>query len=165
MTARKRHGIGRHCPGKAIRNSRSACYAACSLRRLSPAHTSRPGNAPVCLACSKAECRRRGCGLTQSRRRSWPSRWRRRQAGSAAEHQDQGSRAVRLVHEVFTMGLGMFFSAQSRKTSNYARAVDPSMPMCVWPLNLPSKRGSSPLTTSAGPTLRVGLAFMAATAA
>ena len=44
----------------------------------------------------------------------------------------QGPRAGRLVHEVFTMGLGMFFSAQSRKTSNCARAVDPSMPMCVW---------------------------------
>ena len=48
------------------------------------------------------------------------------QAGSIAGHEDQGPRAGRLVHEVFTMGLGMFFSAQSRKTSNCARAVDPS---------------------------------------
>jgi len=45
------------------------------------------------------------------------------------------------------------------------KAGEASMPMCVWPLNLPSKRGSSALNTSAGPTLRVGLAFMAATAA
>src|SRR6516225_8272348 len=90
---------------------------------------------------------------------------RHRAAGRIAGHENQGPRAGRFVHEVFTMGLGMFFSAQSRKTSNCAKAVDPSMPMCVWPLNLPSRRGSSPLTTSAGPTLRVGLAFMAATAA
>src|SRR6266581_3256661 len=80
-------------------------------------------------------------------------------------HEYQGPRAGRLVHDVLTMGLGMFFSAQSRKTSNCAKAVDPSMPICVWPLNLPSKRWSSALITSAGPTLRVGLAFMAATAA
>jgi hypothetical protein len=53
------------------------------------------------------------------------------------------------------MGLGMFFSAQSRKTSNSARAVDPNMPIWVWPLNFPSKRGSSALTTSAGPAFRV----------
>ena len=56
---------------------------------------------------------------------------RHRAAGSIAVHEDQGPRAGRWVHEVFTMGLGMFFSAQSRKTSNSARAVDPSMPMCV----------------------------------
>src|SRR5262249_40328758 len=93
------------------------------------------------------------------------ARWRHRAAGSVGEQEDQGPRPGRLVHEVFAMGLGMFFSAQSRKTSNCAKAVDPSMPICVWPLNLPSKLRSSALTTSAGPTLRVELAFMAATAA
>jgi hypothetical protein len=51
-----------------------------------------------------------------------------RAAGSIAGHEDQGPRAGRFVHEVFTMGLGMFFSAQSRKTSNCAKAVDPNMP-------------------------------------
>jgi hypothetical protein len=44
--------------------------------------------------------------------------------GSIAGPEDQGPRAGRLVHEVFTMGLEMFFSAQSRKTC--ARAADPS---------------------------------------
>ena len=56
---------------------------------------------------------------------------------SVAGHEDQGPRVGRLAHEVFTMGLGMFFSAESRKTSNCAKAVDPSMPICVWPLSLP----------------------------
>ena len=58
-------------------------------------------------------------------------------AGSIAGHEDQGPRAGRLVQEVFTMGLEMFFSAQSRKTSNCGNAVGPSIPICVWPLNLP----------------------------
>ena len=37
--------------------------------------------------------------------------------------------------------------------------------MWVWPLSLPLKIGSSTLSESAGPTLRVRLAFIAATAA
>lgn len=55
----------------------------------------------------------------------------------------------------------MFLLAQSRKKSNSARAVGPSMPMCVWPLSLPLKIGSSTLNESAG----VRLAFILATAA
>src|SRR3974377_458027 len=35
-----------------------------------------------------------------------------RAAGSVVGHEDQGPRAGRLVHEVFTMGLGMFFCAE-----------------------------------------------------
>ena len=64
-----------------------------------------------------------------------------------------------------TIGFGMFLPAHSRKKSNAATWVEPSMPMWVCPLSLPLNRGSSALSDSAGPTLRVGLAFIASTAA
>src|SRR5262245_61352136 len=72
---------------------------------------------------------------------------------------------VLTAHPLFRSGLSIFLLAQSRKKSNSTRAVEPSMPMCVWPLSLPLKVGSSTLSESAGPTLRVRLAFIAATAA
>src|SRR5262249_47332272 len=72
---------------------------------------------------------------------------------------------VLTVHPFDRSGLSIFLPAQSRKKSNSARPVDPSIPMCVWPLSFPLKIGSSTLSESAGPTLRVRLAFIASTAA
>jgi hypothetical protein len=43
--------LGSHGRFVAARDSRCACYAACSLCRLTRAHTSRPGIAPVCSPC------------------------------------------------------------------------------------------------------------------
>src|SRR4029453_13647973 len=72
---------------------------------------------------------------------------------------------VLTAHPLSRSGLSIFLPAQSRKKSNSTRAVEPSIPICVWPLSLPLKIGSSTLSESAGPTLRVRLAFIAATAA
>jgi hypothetical protein len=61
---------------------------------------------------------------------------------------------VPTAHPFARSGLSIFLPAQSRKKSNSTRAVEPSIPMCVWPLSWPLKIGSS--TFAASRAMRAG---------